>query len=476
MTLDRWFRARFQRTSCVVLGGTFIAAAVVLWLTPVWGLEYEDAFEYEYGARLLAGDGPLDGPAMTPLCLDGSARDCTTLESLPHPIGLSVAASFVSRAFPALRAVPLVSLVCFVLLGVALVHVMRGAGLHLLSVITAISLFIASPLAGFYGTGFAEPVAGCLLFVALTSAWLATRHGRRLSREWPSLVLIVASMSLAIVTKREALVGASLAAVVSTVAWARARSTGARHAAAALVGGLGAAIALSAGSIFAFGSASPMERWPFAISNLARFLPAFVQVLSQQPATLALAGLAVLGAPLARHRTAHLAGLAIVATQVIVFLAFDQDRHTQLTGSVPLHHLERYSVLVLPLLALLAASGMSAILDRVKRFDVRSHRAHYVAGTVGLAVVALGLSATVSRRAWLDDTEERVRLSSIRAACAELGASDVLVTDEPVVAGIICSPDQHVVDWSFSNSPEGVRRMQDYAATGRVVVVRNEVR
>ena len=46
-----------------------LAATVVLATSFHWGLEYEDAFEYEYAARFLAHDPESRSSGLTPVCL-----------------------------------------------------------------------------------------------------------------------------------------------------------------------------------------------------------------------------------------------------------------------------------------------------------------------------------------------------------------------------------------------------------------------
>lgn len=109
----------------------FAALGAMLLATPLWGLEYEDAYEYEYAARFLAYGGSRGGPALNPLCVDGALADCASVASLPHPLGVSSLAAWVVPVTEALdvQSVPIPSIVMFAVVGVlvfTLVHLSGG--------------------------------------------------------------------------------------------------------------------------------------------------------------------------------------------------------------------------------------------------------------------------------------------------------------------------------------------------------------
>ena len=81
-----------------VVGGGSAAFLAVLIATPVWGLEYEDAYEYEYGARFLALHETLEHDHLNPIRVDGSLVDCLATASLSHPAGIAVLGSWPAAA------------------------------------------------------------------------------------------------------------------------------------------------------------------------------------------------------------------------------------------------------------------------------------------------------------------------------------------------------------------------------------------
>src|SRR5690606_25334426 len=100
---------------------------------------------------------------------------------------------------------------------------------------------------------------------------------------------------------------------------------------------------------------------------------------------------------------------------------------------------------ITPLLCLAGGVGAAAAMDHL-----RARWPSYVPARLGPALLLL-VAAWASWSAGSDRLrtariERGARIAPMARACAEVPADSVLITEEPVVAGLVCPPTQHVID------------------------------
>lgn len=468
------------RQAVAILGLALFTGSLLA--TPLYGLEYEDAFEYEYAARFLYAGGAGDTPALNSVCLDGSLTACSLSATLPHPTGVAVLASWLVPLFAWFEApaVPGLSLLAFVAAALLLGLGALGEQDQRVRGTIALTVFVGSPsVVATAATGFAEPIGALLLQVAVfLSLWLTEPTAEMNERTRGGAVgLLAASSTLAVLCKRElgaALVG--LATVLVVLATVDRRAGDKRSGppdwvcSVAIGGGLVVALALSGLSAIDVGSASPAGRWPFSMSNLARLGPAYVRFLGDAPVVALAFVFAGIAVAMRRTRRPALIGAVPSAVLVGLLLLFDQDLATVELGTTPTHHFARYTYQLLPPLCLAAAAGTGAV--------VRRAWARGSSVVENLAVGALLVTCVVSGMEVLDlreatrREEQYIRLEPLARACEHLSDGAVLFTYHPVVAGLVCSPERAVVDvTALGWEGMGARALLDRRAESELFLV-----
>lgn len=440
-----------------VIAATFFAA-------PLWGLEYEDAYEYEYAARFLAyGDSP-DGPSLNPLCVDGALADCASVASLPHPLGVSSLAAWVVPLTEALdvQSVPISSIVMFAVVGVLVFTLAHLSGGRNIATALALALFVGAwRVSAHFGTGFAEPFAAALLLLAVVAAYWLTRTAG--SARADSLLVggvLAVSVALAVLCKREMLAPAlTLGVCVLAERSKRSNGMGSRAADSRWTAGtiaLGTLLGALVGGAtpLALEAASPVERWPFSLANVIRHGPAYLTWLLSSQALVVGLLLAGVAAAFPRSRTLAAWSLALTGSLMLLFVAFDHDYGTVVEGRTPIHHFDRYSLQFLPVLAVAGGLGGEALLEKLM---IRRERnrvwATRLAGLL-LLIVAAASSWNIHTERMREHREERfVRLDPARTACEHLDPSATVLTYEPVVLGIVCAPTRRLIDVTALGTP-----------------------
>lgn len=442
------------RQGVAMLGLALFAGPLLT--TPLYGLEYEDAFEYEYAARFLHAGGATDGPALNSVCLDGSLSACESSATLPHPEGVAVLASWFVPVFASFDAavVPGLSLLAFIAVGLMLGVCPRGQQDQQVQGTIALTFLLSSPsVVATAATGFAEPIGALLLLVAvlLSHSLTAPTEETAASRRGVALGLLAVSSTLAVLCKRElgaALVGLvalhTALAIVDHRGSEKRRGRASWVCSAAIACGLVLALALSGLSAVDVDSASPAGRWPFSVANLARLGPAYLSFVVEAP-VMALA-FVFAGVGIAMRETRRLALIGAVPSAVLMglLLLFDQDLATVEHGTIPSHHFARYTYQLLPPLCLAAATGAAGVARRAwaKRWSLVENLA---LGALLATCLVSGVRAFDLREATRGE-EQRLRLEPLAQACERLNDGAVLVTYHPVVAGLVCSPERPLVD------------------------------
>jgi hypothetical protein len=437
--------------------GASVLVCLALATSPYWGLEYEDAFEYEYAARLFGHGGIPEHPELNPVCLEGSLKDCQAIASLSHPSGLAVLGSWFvrsrERSPSGTGLVPALSLAALLLSAIVLSIFIRQATGNRISMLCAVAAFLATPeLTLHFGTGFAEPFSTALILVAATSLW------RLLNGAPPTkgvLVLtsglISVAVALSILCKREGILAATVMLFTASLWWlvqARldARSSLRIWCTGATICGLLIALLLGGTSLFSLESIGPAERWPFSFSNVARIGPHYAAYLFGSPALACLGFLSVLTLFLGQRLLA-VYGFSFLLPFMLLFTAFDSDYYTVVHGEVPQLHFERYTTQIAPFLAMLAGLASGSLVSRVRRSYL--HPSSALRHALSLAVLTIvGWSAWQIRMERVERHREEVemRLRPASMACAWVDGDGVILTPQPVVIGVACKATQEVVD------------------------------
>jgi hypothetical protein len=437
--------------------GALIFVSVSLATSPYWGLEYEDAFEYEYAARLFAHSNIHERPQLNPICLDGTLEDCRATASLSHPSGVAVLGSWLVRLGKRLSgehgAVPSLSLVTLILTTVALALFTQFATSDRFSTLLAVvSLLATVEFTLHFGTGFAEPFSGFLIFLTATTAW------RLLEGPQPTRRLLVAAsglisvaVALAILCKREAFILTAIVPALSAWSWWERRSSGPSRSlapwpAGAAFLGLMLALALGGADLISAEAASPVQRWPFSASNFRSLAPQYLVYLFSSPAVSCLGALIACALCWGQRRLLFF-GFSFLLPLGLLFTTFDHDYYTVVYEEVPRLHFERYTLQLAPFLAHVAGIGGGRLVNKV--FADRG-----LPRVASRSVVSLALLAIVGWSAWRlwververHNEEVEIRLRPARMACTLVEGDGAILTPQPVVMGVACASRQQTLD------------------------------
>lgn len=447
---------------------TFAVGIVVCHVAyPLYGLEYEDAFEYVYNG-LLAQSGAEGVSAHTTMVVAaGSLEEPRALASLSHPPGAAAYWAMLIWFFGTLEVARAASVAMVGALGLGVTLLALGQG-RMFALAASVLIFVSSPFLAYYTTtGFAEVPAS--LLVAITLFGLSCAYELRPSARVLSLMLLAAACFLLPITKREMAVIPIGLALRAAYQYLRTRSPFDRSALLAIVMGFTVAIWEFREVLLNVDLVRTSELDPFSIQTLTHLGPLWLQsALSNWRYGLwGLALIAGIGGAFAgrRDRTLALAAIAVL----IVSLGFSQSYYYGTAREIPWLHFERYSFALWPI-ALTLWHNSFALLVESRLRSLRVRRWMLVVLGVG---AGLGSGATLFLASARYSEECRVRFDPTRSVMTALGDDDWVVTPNPILASLI-DPRANVADLTQLDSDEVRSVLESSGRRVRLLVALSE--
>ena len=444
------------------VGLVVVCAGVVTILastTSFFGLEYEDAFEYTYGAFALARHPELAVSGTNPVCLVGTLAQCDTWGSLSHPIGFTQLVRQVSLVLgESIRLGQRVSGALTGLSAVMLFVVGRRLGLGPQgAVLSSLFLLLTPSFFALGASGLAEPAGAFLVTTVLLCATTPVSNetsepSARLSLAAGALAVAV-TVFLAAGVKRENAILVFLLPL-AFVPWLLRRSPRqalfrVRSLRAIVLGCLIAAIAVLAigrDVLLNFEIVRPSNAPPFSMTNLVDLMPGYFGHLLGYQHYLALPFLTVLGF----CRLKRLSGLwvptALSIGYILMFCSFGQSYYYQALREVPSFHFVRYTIQIAPCLALLAGGGVEMAIAAFAGSKQGTTRKRVVLFMIAAYFCVSTVFSWRLREAYSRD-EESVRIQPTLAICNAVPTRSVLITAEPILANLLCSDSFFLVDY-----------------------------
>ena len=458
-----------DRFCVVVVVSTSIVVSLIA-AHPFFGQEYEDAYEYTYSGLLLNYQPETRSSGLNSVCVEGSLLRCRRFMTLSHPIGLSVLVSACAATFGlSCEYARYISCGSFLITALMVYLLACTWGKSPLCGLSASFLYLFTPeVFAFSQTGLSEPASASLvlltLFFSSTLVLVDVRGQSRLGNLNSALGLFLA-LIVALFVRRENLI---LCIAIPLLFYLARLLFGGKNDVTNLRWLTAICLASFLFSIVApyqlldFEAVRPANGPSFSFNNLAVLGPRFFGHLFN-PAVYFLLPWSVVTSVLWWRKATGLefvvAGLLL--TYFLVITAFSQSYSFAVLGKDPSFHFARYSTEIAPLLALLGAGGIEALLLNwlLPRGGIRT-----VTVFVGAAII-LALSLGRSIRSRLAADEETTRILPTAWICNSAPHGGTIISSQPVLLGLVCDPDREILDYSqigYGISQESVAAGQLY--------------
>jgi hypothetical protein len=419
----------------------------------LYGLEYEDAFEYAYSARFLALQPEARLSGLNSVCVDGSLLHCASIASLSHTTGLAVLASWLARATSSASSqVAIVSAGLWGISASAVCLVARRHGLALVESFAASASLVTVPIWFTLGSSsLAEPtatgIAACVLLASyrfidqFTWTAFAEVEVRKLM---PASLCITSGVALAACVKREQML---LALALPLLHILRSDRTLADHAkkglSLAALGVLGIVIGIIAthGEIVHVDVVRPGAGPLFSFAHLEVLASRYLGHLFDWGAYNAVGLVGLVGLLNRGRRRIAVALLAVATAYAVMFCSFAQTYSFEKSGQIPLFHFQRYTLEIAPYLALLFSLG----LERIRYLSGRMLAAN--SPYMVLLVLWLGFSLYSARllRHRFSNEETVVRFRPVTEICNLTPPDSWTITTVPILYALSCGNYHRVI-------------------------------
>lgn len=455
-----------DRFCVVVVVSTSIVVSLIANAHPFFGQEYEDAYEYTYSGLLLNYQPETRSSGLNSVCVEGSLLRCRRFMTLSHPIGLSVLVSACAATFGlSCEYVRYINCGAFFITALMVYLLARMWGKSPLCGLSATLLYLFTPeVFAFSQTGLSEPASASLVlltfFFSSTLVLVDVRGQSRLGNLNSALGLFLA-LSVAVFVRRENLILCiampPLFFLARLLFGGKNEVTNLRLLTAICLASFLLSIAAPY-QLLDFEAVRPANGPSFSFNNLALLGPRFFGHLFN-PALYFLLPWSVVASVVWWRKATGLEFVAagLLLTYFLVISAFSQSYSFAVLGKDPSFHFARYSTEIAPLLALLGAGGIEALLLNwlLPRGGIPT-----VAVCVGAALI-LALSLGRSIRSRLAADEEVTHILPTAWICNSVPDGGTIISPQPVLLGLVCDPDREILDYAqigYGISQESLER------------------
>lgn len=432
-----------------------------------WGLEYEDSYVYTVAARQILDRPqsfvPLNwSPFLITLCSTGSFEECLSWETfsghyIGYPFVMAQLAGLIGYS-PHLGQILSLSAAGLSIIWIFLIsHLVTE---KFLASLASVVIFAATPAFAVHGVvSSAEPVSNAVISAAVVIHWRFWMTADRGDRKVPNAlawVALTASMMLAVVIKRENMllpIALPLSALLTIGG-----PSGLKPRLLKLASLFASSILAVAFGLIALGlgntvtsETSEYERLPFGIDLAWSMLPTFVHSYWVWPWFVGTAVFAVVGIVAAfRSRTNGLLFiLCLWAAYLLLYSSHVRSYYQLYNNEISLEETLRYSMNTMSLWAILAGSGLAAVMERLRSCSAASWPV-WKKGSIAAAFVALilALLLTARLRSYVVAEEWRERIAPALAAISAASTqpnSSYIITIEPLIIQMMGSRNISVI-------------------------------